>query len=299
MTVGLIITSLLFGMRHGVDWDHIAAIADLSSTAATRRRGFLLSLLYAMGHAVVVFVLGALAILFGSSLPSGVDTWMSRVVGATLVGLGAWIIFDLIRSRREFRLRSRWMIVFQGAFAGVRRVRSVRSERKLIVDHDHIHEVDHGHAHNRDNSHEHQLAPVGPAALAVTSKTWAERLHGHRHHHEVTLPRDAAAAGYGNGTAAGIGMLHGVGVESPTQIAIFVASTSVAGSGVGVVLLVAWIAGLVLANSVLALLAGYGLLHAERNFAVYASLAVFVAIASVAMGFLLVVGIDVLPEIKL
>ena len=295
MTVGLVITSLLFGMRHGVDWDHIAAIADLSSTAATRRRGFLLSFLYAVGHAVVVLVLGALAIVFGASLPSGVDTWMSRVVGATLVGLGAWIVFDLIRSRREFRLRSRWMLVFQGVFAGFRRVRSVRNERKIIVDHDHLHDVDHGHEHG----HEHQPDPVGVGvvALAVPSMTWAERLHGHRHHHEVALPSEAS--GYGNGTAAGIGMLHGVGVESPTQIAIFVASTSVAGSDAGVVLLLAWIVGLVLANSVLAILAGYGLLHAERNFVVYASLAVFVAIASVAMGFLLVAGIDILPEINL
>jgi len=106
-----------------------------------------------------------------------------------------------------------------------------------------------------------------------------------------------ATAHPGNGTAAGVGLLHGIGFESPTQIAIFVASTSVAGVGGGVVLLVAWVAGLIIANSGLALLAAFGLLHAERNFAIYATISVLVALASLAMGTLYLAGFDVLPTI--
>ena len=53
MTTGLLATSFALGLRHGFDWDHIAAIADLNSTADERRRGFALSLYYALGHAVV------------------------------------------------------------------------------------------------------------------------------------------------------------------------------------------------------------------------------------------------------
>jgi high-affinity nickel permease len=37
MTAGLVVTALALGIRHGVDWDHIAAIADLSGTAETGR----------------------------------------------------------------------------------------------------------------------------------------------------------------------------------------------------------------------------------------------------------------------
>jgi len=33
MSFGLILTALGFGLRHGIDWDHIAAIADISSSA--------------------------------------------------------------------------------------------------------------------------------------------------------------------------------------------------------------------------------------------------------------------------
>ena len=84
--------------------------------------------------------------------------------------------------------------------------------------------------------------------------------------------------------------LHGIGVESPTQIAVFVASTSIGGGGLGLVLLIAWVIGLVVANAMLALLAVFGLLHAERNSAVYRLIALFVGVASIAMGVLYLTG---------
>ena len=67
VSLGLLLTSFTLGLRHGFDWDHIAAIADLSGTAESRRRGFALSMLYALGHGAVVFTLGAIAIAAGSS----------------------------------------------------------------------------------------------------------------------------------------------------------------------------------------------------------------------------------------
>ena len=304
MTIGLLLTSLTLGLRHGIDWDHIAAIADLSSTAETRRRGFGLSLLYAVGHGAVVFALGAAAILAGAAIPHSVDAWMGRVVGLTLVALGVWILVELARKGRSFRLRSRWILIINGTFAGLRRVRASRSHRHVTVDHDHAHDhVTHqGETHASTIAHDHahvtksgEVAEVveyaelssGTAPCRPESPTemLAERAdrHTHRHSHRLALPDDPAAR-YGSGTATGIGMLHGVGVESPTQIALFVASTSVAGTNVGLLLLLGWITGLILANSALALLAGFGLLHAERNFGIYATLAVVVGVMSIAMG---------------
>ena len=124
----------------------------------------------------------------------------------------------------------------------------------------------------------------------------ASHAHAHSHRHDLVLPSDADAS-YGNRTAAGIGMLHGVGIESPTQIAIFVASTSVAGLGFGLVLLASWVIGLLVANALLALLAGAGVLNAERSFPVYATLAVVVSILSIVLGFLYLAGFDFLPQI--
>ena len=33
-SIGILVTGLLLGIRHGIDWDHIAAITDITSTAA-------------------------------------------------------------------------------------------------------------------------------------------------------------------------------------------------------------------------------------------------------------------------
>ena len=45
-------------------------------------------------------------------LPPGVDDVMQRIVGATLVVLGVFVFTSLIRHGREFRMRSRWMLLF-------------------------------------------------------------------------------------------------------------------------------------------------------------------------------------------
>lgn len=301
------LTAFGLGLRHGVDWDHIAAIADLSGTAEDRRRGLWLSFLYAVGHAAVVLLLGSAAILFGAAIPEGLDVWMGRIVGVTLIWLGTWVIVQLIRQGRDFRLKSRWMLVLGGTFAGMRRVREQRGQRRISVAHEHEHEHEHAsteaeslpHDHAAAHDHSHHDAEV-PAAVPVPVGDVTRRAgaglrrrrnhHGHVHSHDLSLPTEANT--YGSGTATGIGMLHGVGIESPTQIAVFVASTSVAGASAGFGLLVAWVVGLVVANSILALLASAGLLRAERNFTVYATLAVVVAVLSIVMGAMFVAGME-------
>ncbi len=69
----LVITGLVLGLRHGIDWDHIAAISDLTSSQRQRLRGLRMGTLYAIGHAAAVIVLGLIAILFGTVLPEWID----------------------------------------------------------------------------------------------------------------------------------------------------------------------------------------------------------------------------------
>lgn len=330
VTYGLLVTAFTLGLRHGVDWDHLAAIADLSAAAPDRRRGFVLSFLYASGHAVVVLALGVGVIAFGATLPEGVDAWAGRVVGVTLIAMGLWTVFDLARRGRNFRLQSRWMLVLGGTFAGLRRVRGAAAERTVVVDHDHPHDHvsldDHGdpqahdHAHTHTHAHSHVDTHVDEAvpatagsAVAATAAAsgWRRRAtrlhaqarrstrslgHSHAHRHDLRLAGDPETQ-IGNGTAAGVGLLHGVGFESPTQIALFVASTSVVGTTAGLALLAVWVLGLLIANSVIAALAGFGLMSADTNFTLYASIAVIVGVVSVATGAIMVAGIDVLPAL--
>lgn len=321
MGLGLLATAFTLGVRHGFDWDHIAAIADLGGTAENKRRGFVLAMLYAIGHGIVVFALGTAAIAFGLAIPDGLDVWMGRVVGITLIGLGAWILIELLRKGRDFRLRSRWMLMISGTFAGLRKVRTAAAGRTIAVEHDHEHDHSHDHvidlpaeqrhddAHAHDHAHAEASLVIEDAAVATGSSSTGSfgrarsnhghthrHSHGHGHTHQLALP-DSADARYGNGTAAGIGMLHGVGIESPTQIAIFVASTSAVGVEFGLVLLASWVVGLLVANAVIAVLVGAGLLHAEKSFAIYATLAIVVGVMSIALGTLYLIGLDILPAI--
>src|SRR6266508_3248268 len=54
---------------------------------------------------------------------------LTRIVGVTLLLLGVYVFASLIRHGRDFRLRSRWMLVFAGARRAARWVRRRAAER--------------------------------------------------------------------------------------------------------------------------------------------------------------------------
>jgi high-affinity nickel-transport protein len=123
LRVGLVVTASGLGFRHGIDWDHIAAITDIAGSQDTPRRALGYATCYFAGHGAVVGALGVAAITAGRHLPSGLDAVMEHVVGATLILLGVYVVVSLARNRRDFRMRSRWMLVF----AGIKRLRRPRS----------------------------------------------------------------------------------------------------------------------------------------------------------------------------
>lgn len=271
-TSGLLLSGFWLGARHGIDWDHIAAIADITGSQDERRGALWLGTLYVLGHALVVFVLGVVAIAFGDLLPAGIDEVMGRIVGVTLMILGVYVLVSLVRHGRDFRLRSRWMLLFSGIRRGSRWVRS------------HV---------RRNGGEDESEAPVqaDPSLLH----------HGHHgrpgHHHHGAPEPDDTFVNYGTGTAFGVGMIHGVGAETPTQVVIFVASASAGGTGVGLAVLLAFIVGLVLSNSLITVGSAAGFLSASRNFAVYAAVGVLTAIFSLILGVVFVLGQEaVLPE---
>ncbi|HEY1372154.1 MAG TPA: hypothetical protein VGH50_06765 [Candidatus Binatia bacterium] len=115
--VTLLVTTLLLGLVHGIDWDHIAAITDITGTVDEWRAGFFLASLYALGHAFIVVSLGVLAIIAGLALPEWVDDIMGPAVGVTLIFLAAWIVYSLFQHQEDFKIRGRWMLVFEAVSA--------------------------------------------------------------------------------------------------------------------------------------------------------------------------------------
>lgn len=91
-----------------------------------------------------------------------------------------------------------------------------------------------------------------------------------------------------------IGMVHGIGVESPTQIALLATSSSIGGTKTGIMVLLAWILGLVSANALFAIGASYGMLQAGRSRTIYTAFGVCFASFSVGMGFCYMFGYGML-----
>lgn len=228
-------TALLLGLQHGVDWDHIAAISDLTAAAPETRRGLALGTLYALGHAAAVIAIGLVAIWAGLELPEWVDGLMGPFVGATLVILGLYIIYSLARDREQFQMRSRWMLLYDGL--------------RTLWD-------------------------------------WAGgRLRGRP---LSVQPRQPTA--YGARTAFAVGIVHGVGAETPSQVLLFLAAAGAGGPVLGSAVLLTFVAGLVLANSAVTVGSLFGYTRARQHRRLYVGAGVLTALFSLVIGALFLTG---------
>jgi hypothetical protein len=292
-TLALLLGMVALGFRHGFDWDHIAAITDITSTTTSghsevdvsagspvtphghdagemrghthehttapsaahsfgesrfaheQRHAIGLASLYALGHATVVTALGILALMLGAVLPAWVDPILEKVVGFTLVLLGAWVIYSVVqytRGKGEFRMRSRWMLVFDLARNAWGRLQA--------------------------------------------------RIHGHEH-----VP-SAHSTQYGPRTAFGVGMIHGVGAETGSQALLLAGVAGVTGA-TGIVILLAFVVGLLLSNTLVAVVSASGFIGAQRMQTLYVIVGALAGTASLAIGILFIGGLGSdLPDLQ-
>ncbi len=106
------VTAFVLDARHGLDWDHLSAIADMVGAPSQRsRRSLGLALWYCIGRGSVIVLLGTLVRLLGVRLPGGLDRVFEVVVGLTLIGLGLLVLVQVARQGRRYRLTSRWRLL--------------------------------------------------------------------------------------------------------------------------------------------------------------------------------------------
>ncbi len=233
--VALLGTGLGLGLRHGIDWDHIAAISDVTSSQSSHRRSLGMGTLYALGHASVVITLGLLAIWFGTLLPEWVDGYMESAVGVTLLLLGAWLIWSMSLNKGRLVLRSRWMIVFGLA-------RSI-----------------------------YQKLTGRPTSITNGSDGKRQRE-------------------YGSGASVSIGVIHGIGAETGSQVLLLAAAAGATSALTGSFLLIAFVVGLVVSNTLIAIAATAGILGTNRHNKFHTILGVVIAVFSLVLGSMFLLG---------
>lgn len=172
------------GLQHGIDWDHVAAISDVTSVQPTAREATRCGMLYALGHAATVGLLGIAVIGLRQSVPEAFATWMQRVVGLTLILLGLY--------------------VFSALFSG-----------------------------------------EGPVSRGQAILALVHRLH---HHHPTPATRDQR---YGPKSSLSLGVLHGIGAETPTQLSMLLIAANLGGFGSGILGLLVFATAMFISNMAL------------------------------------------------
>ena len=228
-------TSFALGVRHGLDWDHIAAITDLTAprkddddTRRASRRGLGLSFWYCTGHGLVLAVLGGLVLALGVGLPAGMDVAFEHLVGITLVSLGGVVLYQLGRYRSDYQYTGRISLV-----VGALRRGWARARRREV--------------------------PGG------------------------VLDVDRRGAFL-------VGLLHGTGAETPTQIALFAAAGASGSAATAGVVLGAFVAGLVLTDLGVAAAWLSGVLGSRRAPHLQLALGAVTGVASLTLGLLILTG---------
>ena len=190
---------LLLGLRHGFDYDHLAAISDITAVQRNWRSGLRLGMTYALGHAFTVAVLGIAVLEMHLGLPEGLDHWAERLIGLTLIVLGIGVVAGILRKDA------------------------------------------HGHTHSRVESR---------LAIAINGVLWMGWKLRRTWNPQAPQP-DRFQWMYNGKSVFVIGILHGIGAETPSQLALFFLTANLGGTSRGIMGLAAFAAGLVAMNALM------------------------------------------------
>jgi high-affinity nickel-transport protein len=166
---------------------------------------------------------------------------MGRIVGVTLLLLAGYLYYSVYRYFRgggEFRLRSRWMVLFAGV-----------------------------------NSGYHWLT---------------SHLPGHRHEHQPQM----APQEFGAVSAFSIGMIHGIGAETGTQVLVIATAVGAASKIAGVVALLSFVAGLLVSNLLITIASTAGFASVQRRQTIYVGIGLVAATFSLILGLLFIFAVD-------
>ena len=293
MDVAVLLAMVALGFRHGFDWDHIAAITDITSTTSASHGDVSVPLgspVSAGAHgehvvdhehshadAPVTHALRESRFTHEQRHALGLATLYALGHAATVVLLGiAALLFAAILPEWldpilekivgvTLVLLGVWVLFSVTQYLRGKGELRLRSRWMLVFD----------------------MARYGWGALQA-------RIHGHEHHPSMH------ATQYGPRTAFGVGVIHGIGAETGSQAVLL---AGVAGAGAdpsrGVLILLAFTTGLLIANSLVAFVTATGFIGAQRLRTIYVIFGIVAGALSLYIGLLFVFGLGTaLPDLQ-
>jgi high-affinity nickel-transport protein len=292
--VALLLGMVALGFRHGFDWDHIAAITDITSTTTA-------------GHAEVDVSVAS------PVTPHGHDAGEMRghEHEHAASGPGAMHAFGESRFAHEQRHAIGLASLYALGHASVVVVLGVLALTlgALLPDWvDPILEkvvgvtlvvlgvwVIYSVLQYVRGKGEFRLRSRWMLVFDLVRNGWGTlqaRIHGHEHR------PSAHSTQYGPRTAFGVGMIHGVGAETGSQALLLAGIAGVTGA-TGIVILLAFVVGLLLSNTLVAVVSASGFIGAQRMQTLYVLVGAFAGVGSLVIGALFIVGLGKeLPDLQ-
>ena len=319
--IGVLVTGLLLGIRHGIDWDHIAAITDITSTTAAashaeaahaEQHRSTAAHRHGHGGSTEIQVHGAAAVMFPEPSEGGPTLAGAAVAGATVAPATArrrtewphWIRHDQLEAIRlgtmyaighglvvialgiaalSFgALLPDWLDPIMGRVVGLtlvglglwvlfsvyRFARSgesfrLRSRWMLVFD-----------------------------GMRYGWRRFQARIHGHEHVEPLEM------SSYGARTSFGVGMIHGIGAETGTQVLLIAAVGGASSAGLGIPMLFAFVIGLLISNFAIVVLSSVSFVSSQAREQLYVAVGAVAGLFSLFVGTIFLFGLDgALPDL--
>ena len=293
MDVAVLLAMVALGFRHGFDWDHIAAITDITSTTSSSHADIRVPFASPLSggahgehvvehdhshtNAPVAHALRESRFTHEQRHALGLATLYALGHATMVVLLGvaallfAAILPDWVDPILEkvvgvtLVLLGVWVLFSVSQYLRGKGELRLRSRWMLLFD----------------------FARYGWGALQA-------RVHGHEHRQSLH------ATQYGPKTAFGVGVIHGVGAETGTQALLLAGvAGATADASRGVLILLAFTIGLLLSNSLVAFVTATGFIGAQRLRTIYVIFGLVAGALSLYVGVLFVLGLGTeLPDLQ-
>ena len=319
-SVGVISAALALGLRHGIDWDHIAAITDITSTTAelpdaekwlTGEPGVMLTdeSHHSIGHShggTGTAVITETAVAAGHDPAHTHAETVRRSAEARNGQLSA--ITGFVSKQRSALMLGTLYALGHGFVVFLLGVAAIMA-RGFLPD---------------------WIDPVMERVVGVTlillafylfyaiyrffrsgeevrlRSRWMLVFSGVRNVYEGVRARVFgkprkhvhAEQQYGARTALGIGAIHGIGAETGTQVLLITAAVGASSQVAGVIALLAFIVGLLISNTVITVVSLVTVVSSSRRQWIYVAAGGIAAVFSLVVGVLfLLQASDLLPDL--
>jgi hypothetical protein len=299
--IGVLVTGLALGIRHGIDWDHIAAITDITSTTSAagvaeaaheEQHRSVTGHHHGHGGSVERYVHtagpGAAALapaLRGGA--SGVTRFGREQVEAVrlgtlyAVGHGVVVIALGIAALSFGAILPEWLDPIMGRVVGLTLV-----GLGLWV----LYSV-YRYARGGESFRLRSRWMLVFDGIRYAWRRFGARLHGHEHVEPLEM------SSYGPKTAFGVGMIHGIGAETGTQVLLIAAVGGAASAGLGIPMLLSFVLGLLISNLAIVVLTSVGFVASQTKERIYVVVGLVAGLFSLVLGTIYLLAMDtIVPE---